>query len=144
MTWTEYPLSVLLLPTRSHVYAKPGRKKIEAKIIHELNPHLRFLYQFGAGNGCTGKKWRKIERGIERKRRGRENMIHDDKNSLSVTTDQEGLQHFNRVNTLLSKQRRDGTSSKVSLGVEFVSSGSWEFKGEGNRKRTQGGFQKAM
>lgn len=71
-------------------------------------------------------------------------MIHDDKNSLSVTMDQEGLQHFSRVNTLLSKQRRDGTSSKVSLGVEFVSSGSWEFKGEGNRKRTQGGFQKAM
>lgn len=51
------------LNERIHVSAQ-----IEAKITQELNPHLILLYfKFGAGNGFSGKKQRKIERRLTKK-----------------------------------------------------------------------------
>lgn len=63
----------------------------------------------------------------------------DNKTSWYITTDQEDLKHLSRVNTLLSKQGREGTS----LEVEVVCSGSWEIRGEGTRSWTGRGFLKA-
>ena len=61
------------------------------------------------------------------------------KNSLYITTGWEDQKHLSRVNIFLLKQWRDGTA----LGVEIVTSGRRQIRGEGTRRWTAGGFLKA-